>query len=93
MRKAVTDGTVYDDLDAWGKSQGMDADTAIEAAVDAFYQTNLADERLLGFFGGVDLVASRSISSTFCATPSAMDGSADIPGSPSITHTSGSSRN
>ncbi len=56
MRKAVTDGTVYDDLDAWDKSQGMDADTAIEAAVDAFYQTNLADERLLGFFGGVDLV-------------------------------------
>ena len=56
MRKAVTDGTVYDDLDAWAKSQRMDADTAIEAAVDAFYQTNLADERLLGFFNGVDLV-------------------------------------
>jgi hypothetical protein len=33
MRKAVTDGTVYDDLDAWAKSQGMDADAAIEAAV------------------------------------------------------------
>ena len=55
MRKAVTDGTVYDDLDDWANSQGLDADTAIEAAVDAFYQTNLDDERLLGFFGGVDL--------------------------------------
>ena len=27
MRKAVTDGTVYDDLDAWTKLRGMDADT------------------------------------------------------------------
>ncbi len=59
MRKAVTDGTVYDDLDAWAKSQVMDADAAIEAAVDAFYQTNLADERLLDFFDGVDMVGLR----------------------------------
>ena len=55
MRKNVTDGTVYDDLEKWAKEQGMDADGAIEAAVGEFYKVNLADPRLDGFFGGVDL--------------------------------------
>jgi glutaminase len=55
MRKDLTDGTVYDELEVWSQSQGLAADAALEMVVDAFYKRILEDERLARFFDDVNL--------------------------------------
>jgi len=55
MRKDVTDGTTYDELQLWAQSRGLTAETALEQTLDAFYRKNLEDERIARFFSGVDL--------------------------------------
>ena len=60
MRADIASGTVYDKLRVWAQSQGLSADTALEMAVDAFYKTNLEDERLETFFEGANLSALKN---------------------------------
>lgn len=49
------DKTIYQALAEWAKAQGLTADTAIELAVESFYERSLSDKRLAKFFDGANL--------------------------------------
>lgn len=55
MSERESNGTIYDEIEAWAESRSLTADDAVQLFVDAFYEKNLADERILRFFEGVDL--------------------------------------
>ena len=55
MSERESNGTIYDEIEAWAESRNLTADDQVQSVVDAFYEKNLADERILRFFEGVDL--------------------------------------
>ena len=47
--------TLFEELDAWARTEGLDGDSALETAVGSFYERCLRDDRLRRFFVGVDM--------------------------------------
>lgn len=53
-------GTLHERLDAWPQQAlNLDADAALGAVVDEFYDTATNDERLASFFEGADMDSLR----------------------------------
>ncbi len=55
MSERESTRAIYDEIESWAESRRLTADEVVQSVVDAFYEKNLTDERILRFFEGADL--------------------------------------